>query len=208
MAHEGTHCPAAVARLGVTPRAWGGHSERRAGVAGDGPATGCLALGSGDSVPPVPWGPTSTGSCPLGCGVPSCPLGCGTISLSLAKPFLLGAFLPSAGLQATSPTTAARAFHCLHAQLLPVLLVPSLHSPPLLGKGCPEQVNPRPGAPSLSCLCGRSAVVVPQTLCRCVLPPAALLPLPRLQPWEADVFQPSESPIWPLLFTSPCQDPP
>lgn len=134
---------------------------RRAGVAGGVLATGCLALGSGDSVPPVPWGPTSTGSCPLRCVVPTCPLGCGTISLSLAKPFLLGAFLPSAALQVTYPTTAARPFHFLHAQLLSLLLVSSLHSPPL-GKGCPEQVNSYPGAPSLSCLCGRSAVVAPQ----------------------------------------------
>lgn len=123
---------------------------------------GCLALGSGDSVPPVPWGPTSTGSCSLRCGVSMCPLGCGTISLSLAKPFLLGAFLPSAVLQATYPTTAARPFHCLHAQLLSLLLVPSLHSPPSLEKGCPEQKNSYTGAPSLSCLCGRSAVVAPQ----------------------------------------------
>lgn len=135
---------------------------RRAGVAGDTLATGCLALGSGNSVPPVPWGPTSTGSCPLGCGVLTCPLGCGTISLTLAKLFLLGAFLPSAVLQAASPTTAARPFRCLHAQLLTLLLVPSLPSPPSLGKGCPEQVNPYPGAHSLSCLCGRSAAVAPQ----------------------------------------------
>lgn len=98
----------------------------------------------------------------MGCGVPTCPLGCGTISPSLAKPILQGAFLPSGVLQATYPTTAARAFHCLHAQLLSLLLVPSLHSPPSLGKGCPEQVNSYPGAPSLSCLCGRSTAVAPQ----------------------------------------------
>lgn len=160
-AQEGTHGPAAAAGLGVTPRVWEGHSEtgrgglRRAGH-------GLLGTGEWGQRPSCPLGPHSTGSSPLGCGVPTCPLGCGTISLSLAKPCLLGALLPSAVLQATYPTTAARPFHCLHAQLLSLLLVPSLHSPPSLGKGCPEQVNSYPGGPSLSCLSGRSTVVAPQ----------------------------------------------
>lgn len=175
-------------------------------------ATGCLALGSGDIVTLSLLSPGAlrTGSYPLGCGVPTCPLGCGTISLSLAKPFLWGAFLSSAVLQATYPTTPARPFHCLHAQLLSLLLALSLHSPSL-GKGSSEQVNSYPRTPSLSCLCGRSTVTAPRlvlpTDCRYVLPPAAFLPLPKLQPWEADMFQPSESPIGCFLFTSPCQGP-
>lgn len=54
-AQEGTHCPAAAAGLGVTPRAWEGHSETGRGGwrrAGDG------LLGTGE------WGQCP--SCPLG----------------------------------------------------------------------------------------------------------------------------------------------
>lgn len=159
MAQEGTHCPAAVAGLGVTPRAWEGHSDT--GRGGWGRASHGL-LGTGEqgqhllspgappAQAPVPWDvgslcvPWAVGPSPYPwqsrfCREPCFP----HISHHCCKTFPL------------SPHTAA---HSSRGALS--------HSPPSLGRGCSEQVNSHPGAPSLSCLRGRSAVVAP----RLVLP--------------------------------------
>lgn len=117
---------------------------------------GCLALGNRDSIS-CPLGPHQHRLLSPGMWGPSVPPG-------LWDHLPIPGKAVSAGSLAslTYPTTAARPFHCLHTQLLTLLLVPSPHSPPSLGKGCSEQVNSHPGAPSLSCLRGRSAVVAPQ----------------------------------------------